>query len=276
MNAFADQAALAARFAELHRGPDVLLVPNPWDAGSARVLAHLGFDALATTSSGAAAARGRVDGGMTRAEAVADAAAIAAAVTIPVSADLEHGFADAPEEVARTIEMAIDAGLAGASIEDATGKSAAPIYDVGLAVARIEAAAAAAHSGPVRLVLTARAENHLHGHTDLDDTIRRLQCYQEAGADVLYAPGLRSIDDIRRVVTSLDKPVNVLAGAGVPPIAELAAAGVRRVSVGGAFAWVAMGALVDAARELREQGSYGFAARAAEARAVARAAFGAP
>jgi len=188
----AEQADRARRFLECHRDHDrgPLLLPNPWDVGSAKLLASLGFEALATTSSGFAATLGRLDGSVTRDEALGHAAAIVAATDLPVSADLEHGFADDPEAVAETVRRAIQIGLAGCSIEDSTGdEDGPPIYDPGLAVARIEAAAEVAHAGPVHLVLTARAENYLHGRPDLRDTIRRLQAYQEAGADVLFAPG---------------------------------------------------------------------------------------
>ena len=270
-----DQAARAQRFLELHAGPQPLLLPNPWDAGSAVLLAALGFEALATTSSGFAATLGRLDGRVTRDEALAHAAAICAATPLPVSADLENGFADAPDAVAETVRGAIGAGLAGCSIEDFTGDADGPIYCLEHAVARVAAAAEAAHAGAVGLVLTARAENHLHGVDDLDDTITRLRAYGEAGADVLYAPGLTRIEDIRRVVAEAGRPVNVLALPGVPPVAELAAAGVARISVGGAFAFAAIGAVVEAARELREDGTYGYWPLARAGSAVAKRAFGA-
>src|SRR6185437_7867590 len=218
-------------------------LPNPWDQGSARVLASLGFQALATTSSGYAATLGRLDGSVSRDEALAHAAAVVAATELPVSADLENCFADDPAGVARTVALAVEAGLAGCSIEDATGRDDDPVYDIGAAAERVAAAAEAAHAGPARLVLTGRAENFLHGRADLADTIARLQAYQEAGADVLYAPGLKSLADIRQVVTSVDRPVNVLAVGGAPSVGELAEAGVSRVSVGGAFAYAALGAL---------------------------------
>ena len=252
------QAAKAQRFLELHRTGQPLLLPNPWDVGSAVLLASLGFSALATTSSGHAATLGKLDGAVGREEALAHAAALAAATDVPVAADLENGFADAPEAVADLVVAAIGTGLAGLSIEDATGRDDDPVYDVRAAADRIAAAASAAHTGPVRLVLTARAENHLYGRTDLADTIARLQAYQEAGADVLYAPGLTSAADIRAVVTSVDRPVNVLAMRGTPPVAELAELGVSRISIGGSFAFAALGALIDAATEFRDQGTYGF------------------
>ncbi|HYY78574.1 MAG TPA: isocitrate lyase/phosphoenolpyruvate mutase family protein [Actinomycetes bacterium] len=269
-----DHAAKASRFLALHHDQRPLLLPNPWDAGSARLLAWLGFQALATTSSGHAATLGRLDGTVTREQAIAHAASIVAATDLPVSADLENAFADEPAAVADTLRLALEAGLAGCSVEDFTGDPDAPIYDPGLAAERVAAAAEVAHGGPVHLVLTARAENHLHGRPDLADTIARLQAYQAAGADVLYAPGLTRLEDVRRLVASVDRPVNVLAQAGAPAVAELAAAGVSRVSVGGAFAFAALGALVEAARELREQGTYRFRERSAVGLEAARAAFG--
>jgi 2-methylisocitrate lyase-like PEP mutase family enzyme len=267
------QADQAQRFLALHRAGEPLLMPNPWDLGSARLLASLGFEALATTSSGFAATLGRNDGGVSREEAMVHAAVIVAATDLPVSADLENGFADAPSGVAETMRTSIEVGLAGASVEDFTGRADDPIYDIGLAAERIAAAAEAAHAGPGRLVLTARAENYLHGRPDLADTIARLQAFQEAGADVLYAPGLRSLEDISRVVREVDRPVNVLALEGAPPVAGLAQAGVSRISVGGAFAFAALGAVVSAATELREQGTYGFRAGSAAGAAAARRAF---
>jgi 2-methylisocitrate lyase-like PEP mutase family enzyme len=268
------QTERAERFLALHQGPDPLLIPNPWDVGSAKLLASLGFQALATTSSGFAATLGRLDGQVSRDEALVNAAALAGATDLPVSADLENGYVDEPAEVAETVRLAVDAGLAGCSIEDYTRRDDSPIYDRQLAAERIAAAAEAAAASPVRLVLTARAENYLHGNPDLADTIGRLQSYQEAGADVLYAPGLTRIEDIRSVVTSVDRPVNVLALPGVPPVAELAEAGVRRISVGGGFAWAAFNGVVEAARELLDQGSYGWAARSAPGRKAVRQAFG--
>jgi 2-methylisocitrate lyase-like PEP mutase family enzyme len=268
------QAEKAELFRTLHEGPEILLLPNPWDVGSAKLLTWLGFAALATTSSGFAATLGRLDGSVTRDEALAHAAELAAATSVPVSADLENAFADEPDGVAETIRMAVQAGLAGCSVEDFTGEPGSPIYDIGLATDRVAAAAAAAKAGLVQLVITARAENYLHGRPDLADTITRLQAYQEAGADVLYAPGLTSLDEIRQVVSAVDLPVNVLALPGSPTVPELAQAGVRRVSVGGAFAFAALGAVVEAARDLREQGSYGFLDLARSGRSAVRAAFG--
>jgi 2-methylisocitrate lyase-like PEP mutase family enzyme len=271
----APEAGPADRFLALHRPGQPLLLPNPWDAGSARVLASLGFEALATTSSGFAATLGRPDGSVTRDEAVGHAAAVVAATPLPVSADLENGFADEPAAVGATVVAAIAAGLAGCSIEDFTRRADDPVYDPGLAADRIAAAAEAAHTGPRRLVLTARAENYLYGRDDLADTIARLQRYSAAGADVLYAPGLTRAEDIREVVRSVDKPVNVLALAGAPTVAELAGLGVARISVGGAFAYAALGALAEAAAELRDTGTYGYLRGSATGRRAAGAAFSA-
>jgi 2-methylisocitrate lyase-like PEP mutase family enzyme len=267
------QAERAERFLALHRGERPLLLPNPWDPGSAKLLASLGFEALATTSSGSAATLGLLDGSVSRESALAAAAAIVEATELPVSADLENGFGEDPEGVAETIRLALAAGLAGASIEDYSGREDEPIYPIEVAAERVAAAAGAAHDGPVRLVLTARAENHLHGVTDLADTIARLQAYQEAGADVLYAPGITRLEDIRQVVASVDLPVNVLARPGVPSVDELASAGVRRVSVGGAFAFAALGAATEAARELIEKGTYGYLEQSGVGLKSARAAF---
>jgi 2-methylisocitrate lyase-like PEP mutase family enzyme len=268
------QADKAYQFLSLHRPGEPLLLPNPWDLGSARLLAALGFKALATTSSGFAASLGRNDGKVSRDEALVHAAVIVAATDLPVSADLENGYAHEAEAVAQTIRLGIEVGLAGGSVEDFTGADEDPIYDRQVAVERIAAAAEAAHAGPVRFVLTARAENYLHGRPDLADTIARLQAYQEAGADVLYAPGLRDIDDIRRLVREVDRPVNVLAIRGVPPVPELAEADVARISVGGSFAFAALGALVEAATELRDHGTYGYTATSAVGRDAAVRAFG--
>jgi 2-methylisocitrate lyase-like PEP mutase family enzyme len=259
---------IAERFRALHER--MLLLPNPWDAGSARLLASLGFEALATTSSGFAATLGRRDYAVTREEALAHAAAIVAATGLPVSADLENGFAREPAGVAETVRGAREAGLAGCSIEDSTGDPDDPIFDAQLATERVAAAVEAAGG---ELVLTARAENFLHGRRDLDDTIARLQAFEAAGADVLYAPGLRHSEDIRAVVEAVGRPVNVLAVPGAPPVAELEALGVRRVSVGGAFAFAALGAVVEAADELREQGTYGFWERAGAGVAAVKRAF---
>lgn len=250
-------------FLALHHGGRPLLLPNAWDAGSARLLQALGFEALATTSSGHAATLGRLDGSVSREEALSHAAAIVAAVDVPVSADLESGFAGDPDGVAETVSLAVQAGLAGCSIEDFTGDADDPIYDLELARARVAAAVEAAHGGGRRLVLTARAENHLHGRAELGDTIARLVAYADAGADVLYAPGLVERGDIRSVVEAVERPVNVLARPGSPPVGELAQLGVSRISVGGAFAFAALGTLAEAAGELRDRGTYSFLERAA-------------
>jgi 2-methylisocitrate lyase-like PEP mutase family enzyme len=257
-------------FLDLHRPGDPLLMPNPWDAGSARVLAAMGFRALATTSSGFAATLGRPDMSVTRDEALAHGESIAGAVDVPVSADLENCFADDPAGVAETVRRAVETGLAGCSVEDATGRPDDPIYDATLAAERVAAAVDAAGDG---FVITARAENFLHGRVDLDDTIARLRSYQHAGAQVLYAPGITAADQIRAVVSAVDRPVNVLALAAAPPVAELAELGVARISVGGAFAFAALGALVEAGRELLDQGTYGFWQRVKAGRDLAAAAF---
>jgi len=267
------QAEQAARFLALHTPGQPLLMPNAWDVGSARLLASLGFEALATTSSGHAATLGRLDGAVTREEAIEHAATIVDATGLPVSADLENAFADQPEGVAQTIEFALAAGLSGCSVEDFTGDGDAPIYDIELAVGRVEAAAEVAHRGPVHLVLTARCENFLHGRREIGDTVARLQAYEAAGADVLYAPGLSTAEQIAAVVESVGRPVNVLALPGAPSVPQLAALGVARISVGGAFAFTAFGALVEAATELRDQGTYGYTERSGTGARAARAAF---
>jgi 2-methylisocitrate lyase-like PEP mutase family enzyme len=268
------QADKAEHFLKLHKKGEPLLMPNAWDAGSAGILAWLGFQALATTSSGHAATLGRLDGGVTREEALAHATELSASTDLPVSADLENAFADDPDGVAETIRGARATGLAGCSVEDYSGNAEDPIYERGLARERIVAAAEIAHSGPVRMVLTARAENLIRGRDDLADTIERLQAYQEAGADVLFAPGLSSAQDIRQVVDSVDRPVSILARPGVPSTSELAALGVARVSVGGSFAFAALGALREAAEELRDRGTYGYLERTALGAQAARSAFG--
>jgi 2-methylisocitrate lyase-like PEP mutase family enzyme len=268
-----DQSARAQRFLALHERSRPLLLANVWDAGTAAILASLGFEALATTSSGHAATLGRLDGSVSRDEAIAHAAAIVASTELPVSADLENCFADDPAGVAETIRLALGAGLAGCSIEDYTGRDDDPIYPIEAAVERVAAAAEAAHGGPVHLVLTARAENHIRARDDLDDTIARMVAYQAAGADVLYPTGLTDLGAIRAVLEAVERPVNVLARPGLAPVEELAAAGVSRISVGGGFAFAALGALVEAAEELRMDGTYGFLARAAVGANAARTAF---
>jgi len=270
-----DAVSKAEGFLALHYGESPLLMPNPWDVGSAKVLASLGFRALATTSSGSAATLGRLDGSLTRDEALAHARAIVQATELPVSADLESCFAADASGVGETVRSAVSIGLAGCSLQDSTGRADRAIFELAEATERVAAAAEAAHAGPVHLVLTARAENYLHGRADLADTIARLQAFEEAGADVLYAPGLRDLTEIRTVVESVGLPVNVLALSGAPDVAALASVGVRRISVGGAFTWVALGALVEAAQELMRLGTYGYLDRAAIGGSAARAAFAA-
>jgi 2-methylisocitrate lyase-like PEP mutase family enzyme len=262
------QAAKGRAFRALHERDGAFIIPNPWDVGTARLLAHLGFEALATTSMGYAFSVGRRDNTLDRQETVAYSSAIASATNLPVSADLENGFGDAPEIVAETIGLAASAGVVGGSIEDATGHPDHPIYEMEHALERVRAAVAAARALPFPFTLTARAENYLHGRQDLRDTIRRLQAYQEAGADVLYAPGLATKDDIATVVSSVDRPVNVVMGLqGVQlSLSELSAIGVRRVSVGSALCRAALGAFLRAAREMKENGSFAFAAEAASPR----------
>ncbi|MFZ0762047.1 MAG: isocitrate lyase/phosphoenolpyruvate mutase family protein [Candidatus Sulfotelmatobacter sp.] len=259
------QAEKGQVFRALHERPGAFIIPNPWDAGTARVLAHLGFEALATTSMGYAFSVGRRDNTLGRQETMAYASAIVSAADLPVSADLENGFGDAPEIVAETIRLAAAAGVVGGSIEDATGRPDQPIYDLELSVERVRAAVAAARDLSFPFTVTARAENYLHNRPDLTDTIKRLQAYQEAGADVLYAPGLASKDDIAAVVRAVDRPVNVVMGLqGVQmSLAELSAIGVRRVSVGSALSRTAMGAFLRAATEMRERGTFTFANQAA-------------
>lgn len=259
---------LAARFIALHHGPTPLLLANAWDAGSARLFASLGFCALATTSSGYAASLGRLDGQLTRDETLEHAAELVQATELPVNADLENGFADSPLEIEQNFDLAAQIGLAGASIEDFTGEAGSPIYGIDLATERVRAAAEACHRGPTPLILTGRAENFLHGRPDLTDTIRRLQAYQEAGADVLYAPGITRLADIRSVVSSVDRPVNVLAMDETPNVSELGSVGVGRVSVGGAFAFAAFDTAAEAARELLELGTYEYISRSKAGREI--------
>lgn len=248
-------------------------MPNPWDVGSAKLLASLGFEALATTSSGFAATLGRLDGHVSRDEAIAHSDALAGAVDVPVSADLENCFGHTPDDVAETVGLAAATGLAGCSVEDYSGRTDDQIYELPLAAERVAAAVAAAHADGRGLVVTARAENLLHGKGDLAEAIARLQAYEAAGADVLFAPGLRSLGDIASVVASVGRPVNVLSWPGGPSVAQLAAVGVRRISVGGSLSFVAMAAVADAARELREHGTLSFLEQAKAGRALAVTAF---
>lgn len=264
------QAEKAAAFRALHQRDRAFIIPNPWDVGTARLLAHLGFEALATTSAGFAFSLGQRDNTIGRDAMMEHARAIAGATDLPVSADLENGFGDDPETVAETIRMAGGTGLAGGSIEDSTGRPEEPVYGFELAVERVRAAVEAARSLSCPFVLTARAENYLCGRPDLADTIRRLQAYQEAGAEVLYAPGLTSREDIAAVVRSVDRPVNVVMGLqGVQlSLAELSDIGVKRVSVGSALSRAALGAFLRAAREMRESGTFSFAADAVSYREI--------
>jgi 2-methylisocitrate lyase-like PEP mutase family enzyme len=263
---------LRRTFRELHRPGDPLVMPNAWDVGSARLFASLGAKAIATTSSGFASTIGKLDGGVTPEEAIGHVEAMAGATSLPVSADLEDCFADDPAGVAATIRAAAAAGAAGASVEDYPRDRAHPIIERGLAAERVTAAAEVARESG--LVLTARAENLIRGVHDLDDTIERLQAYQEAGADVLFAPGLRDLADVRRVVGSVDRPVNVILLADGPTVAELAGAGVARISVGGALCWVGWAAVAEAARELLTNGTHSYDADAAAGGRAARAALG--
>jgi 2-methylisocitrate lyase-like PEP mutase family enzyme len=259
------QAEKAATFYQLHNRPEPLIVANPWDAGTARILAALGFEALSTTSGGLAVTLGRRDGtaSITRDEALANAKAIVEATHLPVAADLENGYGHTPEAAAQTIRLAAEAGLVGGSIEDATGDPANPIYDFNQAGERVTAAAEAAHALPFPFMFVARAENYLHCRADLDDTIRRLQAFEQAGAEVLYAPGLTRPEDIQAVCAAVSKPVNVLAalkGAPHLSVSELAALGVRRISLGSALSRAALTAFIHASREIKEKGTFTFAA----------------
>jgi 2-methylisocitrate lyase-like PEP mutase family enzyme len=254
------QAERARLFRALHERPGIFVMPNPWDAGTAKLFASLGFEALATTSFGLANALGRVDGtlAVSREELIRNCHDIASATGLPVNADLENGYADDPREAAAIIRLAAEAGVVGGSIEDATGNDAKPIYDFNLAVERVAAAAEVARSLPFPFTLTARAENFLHGRRDLDDTVKRLQAFARAGADVLYAPGLRDLATIRQVVAAVSKPLNVVMSAADPDLTtqQLAEAGVKRISVGGALSRLAFAAVRDAALAMRDQGSY--------------------
>jgi 2-methylisocitrate lyase-like PEP mutase family enzyme len=262
-NTVPTQAEKAAAFQALHQRAEVFVIANPWDAGTARILTGLGFSALSTTSAGLAFTLGRRDGtaSVSREDALTNAKSIVEATHLPVAADLENGYGHSPETAAETIRLAAAVGLVGGSIEDATGDTAHPIYDFNHAVERIAAAVAAAQALPFPFMLVARAENYLHGRPDLDDTIRRLQAFEAAGAEVLYAPGITSVEDIRTVCASVRKPVNVLMGIkGAPPlsVAELGALGVRRVSLGSGFSRAALTAFVHAAREVRDHGTFTF------------------
>lgn len=260
------QEKKARAFQELHKAPGCFVMPNAWNAGSAYLLETLGFQAIATTSAGLAFSLGLPDGGnaVSRDETVANAGQVADATSLPVSADLEGGFGAAPEDCARTIAMAAKAGVVGGSIEDSTGDASRPIFEFSASVERVRAAVEAARSLAFPFTLTARSENFLHGIADLDDTIRRLQAYQEAGADVLFAPGLQSADQIRSLVSSVDRPVNVIMGLQSLKLSvdELAGLGVKRVSVGGSLARSALAGFMRAARELAEHGTFAYAGEA--------------
>jgi 2-methylisocitrate lyase-like PEP mutase family enzyme len=254
----ADTREKADRLRKLHAGPGAFVIANAWDAGSAKVLEGLGFEALATSSGACANALGRVDGHVTREEALSHARAIVEATSLPVSADLERGFGDRPEDAALTIRLAGEIGLAGGSIEDASGDKAKPIYDIGQAAERVAAAVQAARALPFAFALTARAENFLHGRPDLDDTIKRLQAFEKAGADVLFAPFLPDLEAVRTVCASVSQPVNFMAGIRGKSfsVAELESAGVRRVSLATSLYRAAMTGLLQAAREVRERGTF--------------------
>ncbi len=254
------QQQKAENFRSLHQADGSFIIPNPWDAGSARLLASLGFKALASTSAGFAFTLGQPDQTIDRSQLLEHLSVLAKATDLPVSADLENGFGASPTEVAKTFLAAAERGIVGASLEDATGNTATPLFTQDEAVARIQATAAAVHALPFAFTLTARAENYLYGQPDLADTIKRLQAYQEAGADVLYAPGLKTAEQISTVLRNIDRPLNVLAGLpGMTlTVAELTALGVKRISVGGSLARAALGALLNAATELRDQGSFDY------------------
>jgi 2-methylisocitrate lyase-like PEP mutase family enzyme len=253
-------AAKAATFRALHERPGAFIIPNPWDAGTARLLAALGFEALATTSLGLANMLGRPNSAVNRAEVIANCREIVEATPLPVNVDLENGFAHEPQEAAEAIRLAAEAGAAGGSIEDYTGDRADPIYDFERSVARVKAAVAVARAQPVPFLVTARAENLIRGRSDMADTIRRLQAYEVAGADVLYAPGLRTLAEVRQVVQAVKRPFNVVTGWLDPSItaAQLAEAGAKRISVGGALSRLALATFVGAARAMKEQGSFGW------------------
>jgi len=260
------QAEKTAAFRALHQRPGCFLIPNPWDAGTAKILAGLGYEALATTSLGVANLLGRANGKVSRAEVIANAREIVEATDLPVNADLENCFAHEPAAAAETIRLAAEAGLAGGSIEDYSGDAKAAIYDFDLSVERVRAAVAMAKGLPVPFVLTARAENLIRGRNDMADTIRRLKAYAAAGAEVLYAPGLRTAAEIRAVVEAVDRPLNVVTGWLEPgvTVADVAAAGAKRISVGGALNRLALAAFVDAARAMKEEGSFAWMQRIAD------------
>ena len=268
----ATQPEKAARFRALHAGPRAFVIPNPWDGGSARLLAGLGFQALATSSGAAAGVLGRRDGHITRDEAFAQVRVIVAATDLPVSADLEKGFGDSADVVAETVKLAAQAGLVGCSIEDATGDKAKPVYDFDFAVERIRAAARAAREVGFPFTLTARAENFLRGNPDLEDTIRRLRAFADAGADVLFAPGLPDLESVRKVCAAVAKPFNFMVGMKGKSfsVAELEKAGVRRISLAISLYRAAMTGLLDAAREVKEDGTFRYLERSLATAELAR------
>jgi len=252
------QAEKAAAFRALHERPGAFIIPNPWDAGTAKLLAGMGFEALATTSLGLANMLGRADSNVSRAEVIENCRVIADATELPVNADLENCFAHEPDAAAETIRLAAEAGTVGGSIEDYSGDPSDPIYDLERAVARVRAAAQVAHALPVPFLLTARAENLLHGRNDISDTIQRLQAYEAAGADVLYAPGLRNLSEVREVVRAVHRPFNVVTGWLDPDITltQLAETGAKRISVGGALSRLALATFVEAAQAMKQHGSF--------------------
>jgi 2-methylisocitrate lyase-like PEP mutase family enzyme len=268
------QAQKATAFRALHERDGAFIIPNPWDAGTARLLTALGFDALATTSLGLANTLGRVDGtgAVSREEVLDNCAQIAAATHLPVSADLENGYAHEPRVAAEMIRLAAEAGVVGGSIEDATGNAQEPIYEFQHAVERVHAAVEVARSLPFPFMLTARAENYLHGRRDLDDTIRRLQAFEKAGADVLYAPGLRDLATMRTVVSALGKPLNVVMSAADPALsaAQLSQVGVKRISIGGSLSRLALASVLRAAHEMKEEGRFTWMTETVSAKELSR------
>ncbi len=266
------QAEKGTAFRQLHHREKAFIIPNPWDVGSARMLTNLGFEALATSSAGYAASLGKRDYAIGRDGILKHVSELVAASDLPISADLENGFADEPEAAAETYRLAANAGAVGGSIEDATGREEGPIYCLEHAAARVKAAAEVAHALPFTFTLTARAENYLHGRADLKDTIKRLQAYQEAGADVLYAPGISTREEIAEIVRSVDRPVNVLIG--MPGMAfthaELSELGVKRISVGSGLARAAYGAFVGAAKEMKERGTFTFTEQGVSSSEIAK------
>ena len=263
MTATATQADKARRFEALHVRDTCFVIPNPWDVGSTRILTNLGFEALATTSAGYAFSLGKLDGEVGLDDMIEHCRQLCAATDLPVSADLENGYADDPKTAAHTLVRGAEAGLVGGSIEDYSGNDAKPIYDLSLAVERVQASVEAVRKLPFKFMFCARAENLIHGIDDLEDTIRRLQAFEKAGADVLYAPGLKTLDQVRMVTQAVGKPVNVnMSGVPHATVAQISEAGGKRISTGGALARAAIGALVRAGREMQAQGSFGWAAGA--------------